>query len=291
MKIIYNIFLLLILSISFKEEIRVIGYGSSSLFFMEDSLNSELGKAKYINLAKSGEIIETMVALQGANLVSVKFKEDLGLLKSKKYNIEVEPEYKFGHLKPKGIFNVKLENDIYGEINLREGIFRYDGPNRKIDIDKNFKIDFGFSELSRKSINIICIGKNNIVSAGYSADQVANYIDLMTKYLSTHGNKEFIVCGNFVDRGSSLASKKTILELNDFLRSKYQHKYFDMQDYLMSDDIWKDLSMHPTTIDLATRTKGELPPSLSRDQKHLTDEVYRLMAKRMKMKLKDLDYM
>ena len=183
MKIIYNIFLLLILSISFKEEIRVIGYGSSSLFFMEDSLNSELGKAKYINLAKSGEIIETMVALQGANLVSVKFKEDLGLLKSKKYNIEVEQKYKFGNLKPKGIFNVKLENDIYGEINLREGIFRYDGPNRKIDIDENFKINFGFSDLSIKSINIICIGKNNIVSAGYSADQVANYIDLMTKYL------------------------------------------------------------------------------------------------------------
>ena len=291
MKIICNIFLLFVLSISIRNEITVIGYGSSSLFFMKDAIDSDLGRVTYINLAKSGEIIETMAALQGANLVSIKFKEVGDISKSKKYNVDILQKYNFGFLKPKGAINVKLDNDVYGELDLRKGTFKYTGIDRKITKNKIFDVDFGFSELAKNSISIICVGKNNIVGAKYSAEQVAKYIDLMTQYLSMHGNNNFIVCGNFVDRGSSLTSKKTILKLNTILKSKYQDKYFDMQDYLMSEDIWEDLSIYPTTTDLAMQAKGELPSSLSRDQKHLTNEVYRLMVKRLKFKLRDLSYL
>jgi len=258
---------------------------------MKDGLNSELGKFVYINLAKSGEIIETMAALQGVNIVSIRFKDTDNLSTLAKYNVDIWQKYNFGHLKPKGVLMVKLDNDIYGELDIRKKTFRYIGINDKKIENEIYDVNFGFSDLSKKSINVICIGKNNIVGAGYTAEQVAKYIELMTRYLSTHGNRNFIVCGNFVDMQSSLTSKETILRLNKILKEKYQEKYFDMQDYLMSEDIWRDLSIRPTPLDLEMQAKGELPPSLSRDQKHLNHKAYGRMAERLKLKLKDLGYM
>ena len=291
MKILSNILLLLLLCISIKNEIIVIGYGSSSLSFMKDAIDTELRNVTYINLAKSGDIIETMAALQGANSVYIYFKKVENLSNSQKYNIDVWQKYNFGNLRPQGVLKVKLNNGVYGELDFRNRTFRYNGIENKKVGGEVYTVNFGFSEFSKNYINIICIGKNNIVSAEYTAEQIAKSIEIMTNYLSMHANHKFIVCGNFVDRESSLTSKKTILELNKLLKNKYQDKYFDMQDYLMSNDIWKNLSVDPTEIDLAIQSKGELAPSLSQDKKHLSNEVYGLMVKRMKVKLRTLNYL
>lgn len=271
----------------------IIAYGSSSFAYMAPKIAKELqsNKILYISDAIGGQIIETISAHQGSNPIRILFKDTYIKGGGKPNAVLIEQKYSIGSLNAKGIFPVRLSNGISGVLDLDKKNFTTTDPSKDIYIGKKYlNVDFGFKKY-RNSIHVFNIGKNNITMGDYTSEQVFNGIVHMIDYIENIGNYKYIVCGYYIDRGMPIEKKLIILEINRKLKNKYGKHYFDFQDYLMSPQVWKDIDIRPTLVDIQYQNKYELAPSLSRDAKHLSPKVDVALATILKKKLIKLNYL
>lgn len=271
----------------------IIAYGSSSFYYMAPKIKNELKSKRilYISDAIGGQIIETMSAHQGSNPIQIFFPEKTIRGNGKPNAVLIKQKYSIGSLNAKGIFPVKLSNGVSGVLDLDKKNFTTTDPSKDIYIGKKYlNVDFGFKKY-RNSIHVFNIGKNNITMGDYTSEQVFNGIVHMIDYIENIGNYKYIVCGYYIDRGMPIEKKLIILEINRKLKNKYGKHYFDFQDYLMSPQVWKDIDIRPTLVDIQYQNKYELAPSLSRDAKHLSPKVDAALATILKKKLIKLNYL
>ncbi|WP_158653475.1 hypothetical protein [Acinetobacter indicus] len=270
----------------------VIAYGSSSFAYMAPKIERELqsNKILYVSDAIGGQIIETISAHQGSNPIRILFKDTYIKGNGKPNAVLIEQKYSIGSLNAKGVFPVRLSNGMSGVLDLDKKNFTTTDLFKNRYISKKYlNVDFGFKKY-RNNIHVFNIGKNNITMGDYTSEQVFSGIVHMINYIENIGNYKYIVCGYYIDRGMSTEKKLIILEINRKLRNKYGRRYFDFQDYLMSSQIWKDINIKPTLVDIQYQNKYELAPSLSRDAKHLSPKVDAVLATILKKKLIKLNY-
>lgn len=292
--LILSIFILSGCNLQSHKDAIVIAYGSSTLAYMSTGMNnmvSDLG-AKYISNARGGQIIETLTALQGSSPILLTFKKCTLSSKGMRASVQLKQENRIGDLNAKGSFNVVLSNKLKGVLDLDREEFKI---NNTINVcqnkEKEYVVNFGYTKYRKNGIHIFNIGKNNITKGNYSVKQIIEAHNTMVEFIKTEGNNKFIVAGYFVDRGMNEEKKQAVLGVNAALKAKYGLKYFDMQDYLMSAQIWTDLNITPTQDDLDKQALGELAVSLSRDAKHLSADVDTLIVERLKQKLQTLGYL
>lgn len=279
--------LLLLTSCQNSQNKDVIVYGSSTLSYIAPFLKQELLKKdiQFINDAQSGQLIETMSAHQGANPVSISIIEQENDFI---YEIKIKQDRVIGKLSPWGVYRVKINNEYYGSLDLNKKKLILEKKSNNLKFNHFYKVEFGFEKYSKKTIHLFCIGKNNLVIGGYSAEQVFNEIKKMVEFIESKGNKKYLVCGNFVDK--DLKASIQILKLNEMLKKTYKEKYFDMQAVIQSERIWNEVGILPTKEDILSKSTGGLPPSLARNKNHLNDSMDKYFAQKLFQKMKELNY-
>lgn len=271
-----------------------LAFGSSSFYYMSAKIKTmiESFNATYISDAIGGQILETMQAHQGSNPISIVFNDGVTALNNVASAVTVTQKDDFGSLIAKGSFTVTLSNGLKGTLNLDANTFTASNATEIYNVGSlSFDVDFGYFDYAQTAYHIFNIGKNNITMGSYTAQQVIDETNKMIDFIKNKGNQNFIVGGHFVDRGMTAAKKQVVLDVNAALKAKHGLKYFDMQDYLMSSQIWTDLNITPTQDDLDKQAAGELAVSLSRDAQHLSADVDVLIVERLKQKLLNLGYL
>ena len=269
-------------------------YGSSSFEYMATKMRAmiESFSATYVSDAISGQILETMQAHQGSNPISIVFNDGVTALNNVASAVTVTQIDDIGSLAANGSFTVTLSNGLKGTLNLNANTFTASNATEIYNVDSlSFDVDFGFFDYAQTAYHIFNIGKNNITMGYYTTQQVLDETNKMIDFIKNKGNQNFIVAGHFVDNGMVAGRKQVVLDVNAALKAKYGEKYFDMQDYLMSAQIWADLNITPTQDDLDKQAAGELAVSLGRDFNHLSAAVDTLMVARLKQKLQDVGYL
>lgn len=78
-------------------------------------------------------------------------------------------------------------------------------------------------------------------------------------------------------------------EMEDSLRQAFGDHYINLRSYMVDNGL-KDASLSPTPADLDAVTKGEVPPQLIPDGCHFTSVGYRLLARLVEERMKQLGY-
>ena len=262
---------------------QLVIYGSSTLSLLRDDLKNLAhgSRLNFVNHSIGGQTLETVEGLVESKPIYIKTSKNI---EKDKTLVDIIQKGG-GTLRPRSRFNVTLSDGTDGVIDFDKSIFLSDIKPME---NANLRVDFGFSSYSENDIYIINIGKNNITK-GYQVVDVLNSIQGITGKLDEYNRNKYIVIGYFVDSRSK--TKKEILLINSELKRIYKEKYFDIQEYLMSELIWSDLRVEPTKIDLNSQENKELAPSLRRDEKHLNDKVGKLIVKRLKNKVSELNYL
>lgn len=81
-------------------------------------------------------------------------------------------------------------------------------------------------------------------------------------------------------------------QFNNWLKFKYGNNVFDIEKYILSDQIWTDSGLTPNEADKKAQTDGVMPLSLSQDGgAHLLPAVEAKVAERIIAKAKELRYL
>lgn len=78
-------------------------------------------------------------------------------------------------------------------------------------------------------------------------------------------------------------------EMEDSLRQAFGDHYINLRSYMVDNGL-KDASLSPTPADLDAVAKGEVPPQLIPDGCHFTSVGYRLLARLVEERMKQLGY-
>lgn len=258
----------------------IVGWGSSSIALSADHMSamaSGLGAA-YINKTK-GSQTNSHVALQ------------LGALKPRCTGAEAlaAPAASFvavaiaALLQPSAIRTtsgslvqdgVSVAGDLSWSAALASLIFTRSGAGPVIDLSGAPVTFVSDEEILRDRMAVIWSGKNDI-NAGQSADQVLASTTVITDYLSPFAPR-MIVLGHFQNLNWSQGGDADLRlrALEEMLAETYGRLFVPVLPSLISAEIFDALSISPTPDDTARMAAGMTPPSLMRDDGHLTDAAY-----------------
>lgn len=275
-----------------KQSKKVITFASSTFYFMSNAMSSMISGlgGVYTSDAIAGQAISTMMAHQESNKISISFSNGKTNLNGVASPINLTQK-DLGLGGAYGAFNVTLSNGLKGLLNIDNRTFTASNAIEEYETGAlSFDVSFGYGSYRKDAVHIFNSGKNNI-TAGSAAETIISATVDMVDYIKDAGNDEFIVVGHFIDRGYSADKKEVVRLVNAGLKSKYGLKYFDLQDYLMSSQIWIDIGITPTDDDLARQQAGELAVSLSKDSGHVSEAVNNLFVKQIKERLVLLNYL
>ncbi|MCU4518584.1 hypothetical protein, partial [Acinetobacter radioresistens] len=132
----------------------------------------------------------------------------------------------------------------------------------------------------RNAVALVNIGKNNVAATGADVDVLAG-TRAAVEYLDERNDRHTIVLGHFVNTDQTEIGKANIISLNNSLRSIYYDRFIDIQAYLMGDQVWSDVGLTKTQADIDAIAAGVLPPSLGRDNAHLSAAVDAKLAEKI----------
>ncbi|WP_155728659.1 hypothetical protein [Acinetobacter johnsonii] len=93
------------------------------------------------------------------------------------------------------------------------------------------------------------------------------------EYLDSFNQRHTIILGHFINTDQTELAKQNIIKVNDWMKSLYFDRFIDVQNYLMSEQVWADVGLSKTQEDIDAIAAGVLPPSLGRDNAHLSAAV------------------
>lgn len=256
-----------------KREIFVLG--SSTM----ESMNSALTTAaiqKNFNLnnyAKSSEYLYSMCLRIGAFPGTVKFKDSQLLLNTKNY---FEADWPMDHaLKT---FNAKI-NENEGQIGVDENGYYFTPQlliEKNIDKNTNYPIYSLFPKIKNDSIFIVNLGKNNLLSGDQVLGNPQYVIDKSNQcigWIDENLTHNIVVVGFFTTTQPSQSLIEKVNLVNSTLSRTYSNHYFDLKEYIESQEIWKDTSISPTNNDLKNQKNQYLPQSLAKNSLHVNEKT------------------
>lgn len=143
-----------------------------------------------------------------------------------------------------------------------------------------------FSELRRKDIAVIWIGRNNLTAK----DRIIADIKAMVKHMSA-SNPRFIIMGVTTAKREVTASTNyvAIRALNDALYLEYGKRFIDVHTHLTTYGLL-DAGIPATTADTADISLGVVPISLRVDTVHLNTAGKTVVANLVAERLKELGW-
>ncbi|UPK64674.1 hypothetical protein MYP14_04740 [Rhodococcus pyridinivorans] len=136
----------------------------------------------------------------------------------------------------------------------------------------------------RRDVIFLNPGKNTITQnlADWGVERQIILAEKMADDLGIAEGRVLFI-GHFVNTATSAdhATRTKINKFNDHFAAKYGERYFDLNGYLTSTQVWTDTGVTPTQADLDEQALGNKPPSLSSDNGHLNTVGYTAVAARL----------
>ena len=287
-----------------------------SISFFGDSTSArigdqamELGKTENIpvvNNAKGGTLAAYALMSMNGSPVDISFKVDTIPARGK--DVTVDGTLSYGeNVTPFSMHStlVVIGDDIDAAISGQGTEVKVTPMSAKVntvEIDKKYPVRL------KKSGNIdgICVistGKYDMNSANkgnYQAvlERIKTYIEKCVALVEPKTSPRYIVMTNWADNKTSW--EKTTSEFrhtlkdqyNEWLKETYGDKVYDLEAYLMSEQVWTDTAITPNEADKQAQKDKILPISLSSDNgSNLLPAVEEKVAEKIIAKAKELGYL
>ena len=152
-------------------------------------------------------------------------------------------------------------------------------------------------------ICVLATAKNDINGANVGnwqtvLERVKMYVEKCINQVQPKESPRYIVLTVWADNKPGWAKENHPYrhqlkdQFNNWLKSKYGNNVFDIEQYILSDQIWTDSGLTPNEADKKAQTDGVMPLSLSQDGgAHLLPAVEAKVAERIIAKAKELRYL
>lgn len=127
-------------------------------------------------------------------------------------------------------------------------------------------------------LTILCMGKNDLNQYTDVPARVAE-VDATFDRLAPLVKKAFVM-GHYLDAGTAADApeRPKYDEWNDLHRARYGARFIDLDGFVTGPLIWLYSGMSPTGTDEAEQALGNVPPSMTTDNRHMIGEGYAALA-------------
>lgn len=287
------------------------------LTFIGDSTNARIGdqartvakteeNLTVVNNAQGGSLAAYALMSMNASPVTVSFS--VAELPAKGSNVSVDATLAYGEgVTPFSMHSTtviigdNIEASITGQSTAIKVIPR-DNKTHTLEAGKSYPVRLKNSG-STDGICVIATGKNDINGANTGNWQtvlarVTGYVEKCVSAVEPKAHRRFIVLTNWADNKPGWVKETYPFrhqlknQFNQWIKSKYGKNVYDIEAYMLSDQIWTDTGISPNEADRQAQKDGIMPLSLSHDSgAHFLPAVEAKIAEQIIAKAKELGYL
>ena len=286
-----------------------------SLNFFGDSTNARLGD-QAINLAKADNlpVINNAAggslasyALMSMNGSPVEIKFEVDTIPAKGRNVTVDAEIIYGEgVTPFSMHStiVMIGDDIEASIvgqTANVKVYPRDETPHSIVAGKKYPLKLKANG-GTDGICVLATGKNDVNGANWSnwqaaLERVKGYIQKCIALVQPKDTPRYIILPIWADNKPGWSKEEHPYrhqlkdELNKWIRTTYGANVYDIEAYMLSEQIWTDTGITPNEADKQAQKDGIMPLSLSYDGgAHFLPAVETVIAQKIINKAKELGY-
>ncbi|WP_308021321.1 hypothetical protein [Neisseria mucosa] len=287
-----------------------------SLNFFGDSTTARIGeyaeklgkvdKLPVINNAAGGSLASYALMSMNGSPIEIKFEVDT--IPAKGRNVTVDAEIIYGEgVTPFSMHStiVMIGDDIEASIvgqSAKVKVYPRDETPHSIVAGKKYTLKLKANG-GTDGICVLATAKNDINGANWSnwestLERVKGYVEKCLSLVEPKSKPRFIVLTNWADNKTGWAKADHPYrhqlkdQYNNWLKEKYGEKVWDIEAYMLGNDVWTDTGIIPNEADKQAQRDGVMPLSLSSDGgAHFTPAVEEKIAKRIIDKAKELKYL
>ena len=287
-----------------------------SLNFFGDSTNARLGD-QAINLAKADNlpVINNAAggslasyALMSMNGSPVEIKFEVDTIPAKGRNVTVDAEIIYGEgVTPFSMHStiVMIGDDIEASIvgqTANVKVYPRDETPHSIVAGKKYPLKLKANG-GTDGICVLATGKNDVNGANWSnwqaaLERVKGYIQKCIALVQPKDAPRYIILPIWADNKPGWSKEEHPYrhqlkdELNKWIRTTYGENVYDIESYMLSEQIWADTGITPNEADKQAQKDGIMPLSLSYDGgAHFLPAVETIIAGKIIAKAKELKYL
>lgn len=287
-----------------------------SLNFFGDSTNARLGD-QAINLAKAdnlpvinnaagGSLASYALMSMNGSPVEIKFSVDT--IPAKGRNVFIDAELVYGEgVTPFSLHSTiviigdNIEASVVGQTaNVK--VYPRDEQAHSIVVGQQYPVKLK-NNGGTDGICVLATGKNDVNGANWSnwqaaLERVKGYIQKCIALVQPKDAPRYIVLPIWADNKAGWAKEEHPYrhqlkdELNKWIRTTYGENVYDIESYMLSEQIWADTGITPNEADKQAQKDGIMPLSLSYDGgAHFLPAVEAVIAGKIIAKAKELHYL
>lgn len=287
-----------------------------SLNFFGDSTNARLGD-QAINLAKAdnlpvinnaagGSLASYALMSMNGSPVEIKFSVDT--IPAKGRNVFIDAELVYGEgVTPFSLHSTiviigdNIEASVVGQTaNVK--VYPRDEQAHSIVVGQQYPVKLK-NNGGTDGICVLATGKNDVNGANWSnwqaaLERVKGYIQKCIALVQPKDAPRYIVLPIWADNKAGWAKEEHPYrhqlkdELNKWIRTTYGENVYDIESYMLSEQIWADTGITPNEADKQAQKDGIMPLSLSYDGgAHFLPAVETIIAGKIIAKAKELKYL
>ena len=287
-----------------------------SLNFFGDSTNARLGD-QAINLAKAdnlpvinnaagGSLASYALMSMNGSPVEIKFSVDT--IPAKGRNVFIDAELVYGEgVTPFSLHSTiviigdNIEASVVGQTaNVK--VYPRDEQAHSIVVGQQYPVKLK-NNGGTDGICVLATGKNDVNGANWSnwqaaLERVKGYIQKCIALVQPKDAPRYIILPIWADNKAGWAKEEHPYrhqlkdELNKWIRTTYGANVYDIEAYMLSEQIWTDTGITPNEADKQAQKDGIMPLSLSYDGgAHFLPAVETIIAGKIIAKAKELKYL
>ena len=287
-----------------------------SLNFFGDSTNARLGD-QAINLAKADNL-PVINNAQGGSLASyalmsmngspVEIKFSVDTIPAKGRNVFIDAELVYGEgVTPFSLHSTiviigdNIEASVVGQTaNIK--VYPRDEQAHSIVVGQQYPVKLK-NNGGTDGICVLATGKNDVNGANWSnwqaaLERVKGYIQKCIALVQPKDAPRYIILPIWADNKPGWSKEEHPYrhqlkdELNKWIRTTYGANVYDIESYMLSEQIWADTGITPNEADKQAQKDGIMPLSLSYDGgAHFLPAVETIIAGKIIAKAKELKYL
>ncbi|WP_202189000.1 hypothetical protein [Neisseria mucosa] len=287
-----------------------------SLNFFGDSTNARLGD-QAINLAKAdnlpvinnaagGSLASYALMSMNGSPVEIKFSVDT--IPAKDRNVFIDAELVYGEgVTPFSLHSTiviigdNIEASVVGQTaNVK--VYPRDEQAHSIVVGQQYPVKLK-NNGGTDGICVLATGKNDVNGANWSnwqaaLERVKGYIQKCIALVQPKDTPRYIILPIWADNKPGWSKEEHPYrhqlkdELNKWIRTTYGANVYDIEAYMLSEQIWTDTGITPNEADKQAQKDGIMPLSLSYDGgAHFLPAVETIIAGKIIAKAKELKYL
>lgn len=287
-----------------------------SISFFGDSTNARIGgqavavaKAEnlpVINNAQGGSLASYALMSMNGSPVNIKF--DVDTIPAKGQDVSVDAELVYGDgVTPFSmhstlvVINDSIEASITGQT-ARVKVTPRDATAHSVVVGKEYPVKLK-NNGGTDGICVLATAKNDINGANWGNWQAAlerakGYVEKCIALVEPKTSPRYIVLTVWADNKAGWAKDTHPYrhqmkdQFNKWLKEKYGENVWDIEAYMLSEQIWTDTGITPNEADKQAQKDGVMPLSLSHDGgAHFLPAVEAIIAGKIIAKAKELHYL